>query len=120
MSDSVLDALVFHAIPLGEPLSKWPPDLSVQMAGAVSPATTSPAMRVLTPGAPLFARRSPMNSQDVNWPAYCGLLHDLGIPLQTSFSEVESLSDVNVPIRLVRAATMRDLIGSICPVRMLS
>lgn len=102
MSDSVLDALVFQAIPLGEPLPKGPLDLSVQLASGSSLATANPVIRAFTQAAPLFARRSPMTSQDLNWPAYCGLLRDSGVPLQTSFSEVESLSDVNVPLRMVR------------------
>ena len=118
MSRSVLDELVFQAVPLGEPLPKWPPTLAVQInslsaslsanaTGAMQAATaslTSPALtgtKPYTQAAPLFARDTPMASSDLNWPAYCGLLKDSGIPMQARFSELESLSDVNVPQRIV-------------------
>lgn len=102
MFESVLDALVFHAVPLGEPLPKWPPALSVQVNCNVVHSSSHSQAKPYSQQAPLFARRSPMASSDVNWPAYCGLLRDLGVPLQSSFSEVESLSDVNVPLRMIR------------------
>lgn len=102
MIESVLDALVFQAVPLGEPLPKWPPDLSRQVNCVSAQAVGAVVAKPFLQAAPLFARRSPMPSGDVNWPAYCGLLRDSGISLQTNFSEVESLSDVNVPLRIVR------------------
>ena len=98
MPDSIFDSLLFQAIPLGEPLPKWPPGIGVQIPAS---AALHPHSKVFTQAVPLFARRPPMTSSDVNWPAYCGLLRDSGITLQTSFSQLESLSDVNVPLRTV-------------------
>lgn len=100
MFESVLDGLVFQAMPLGEPLPKWPPDLSVQVICSVPGAANQPSPKPFVQATPFFARRSPVASSDVNWPAYCGLLRDMGISLHTGFSEVESLSDVNVPMRI--------------------
>jgi hypothetical protein len=102
MSESVLDQLVFQAMPLGEPLPKWPPGLDVQIH-AISPAGLLPAgIKAYQQAAPLWVRRSPIASSDVNWAAFCGLLRDSGVLLQTGFSDMESLSDVNVPLRMAR------------------
>ncbi len=121
MSATVLDELIFQANPLGEPLPKWPPDLSIQLPSPALPiglhsatsnlvtsnlATSNlalsspggrPATKPFSQAAPLFGRRSPMLAAIINWPAYCGLLRDLGLSHQAHFREVESLSDVNVP-----------------------
>ncbi len=51
---------------------------------------------------PLFARRPPMRASDSTWPAYCGLLKDLGIPLQVPQSAFEQLSVSKVPPRFAR------------------
>ncbi len=116
MSDSVLDELVFQAAPLGEPLPAWPPSLSLHIASHASSGSASSALTssVLAPSvlaaaaqgytqaAPFFARHASIASSDVNWPAYCGLLRDNGMALQCSYSDVESLSDVNVPLRMLR------------------
>ncbi len=105
MADCALDQLVFQAVPLGEPLAKWPPCLEVQIppgSAAVPVSATALVAKNYTQGAPLFARHSPIAASDVNWPAYCGLLRDCGILLQASFAEVEALSDVNVPLRMIR------------------
>lgn len=100
MADSVLDHLVFQAIPLGEPLPEWPTSLSLEL-GALQAATNATGSKALKLGAPFFARRSPIASSDVNWPAYCGLFRDMGMLVQTSLAEVEALSDVNVPARML-------------------
>ena len=102
MPESIFESLIFQAMPMGEPLPKWPPQLTVQMPTSVSGVAQGPNAPTFMQAAPLFARRSPMTNGDVNWPVFCGLLRELGISLQTSFSEVESLSDANVPLRTLR------------------
>ena len=97
MRAAAIDDLVFQAAPLGERPAVWPPSLSVDIS-------TGTAHRGFTQQVPLFARRPPMAYTDANWPAYCGLLKDLGIPLQTTVEPLESLSVVNVPMRFARRA----------------
>ena len=95
MRRAVIDDIVFQAAPLGERAAAWPPLLSVHLsAGTHHKGFTQPL--------PLFARRAPMPPGDANWAAYCGLLKDLGIPLQTTAASLESLSVANVPVRFAR------------------
>lgn len=95
MRRAVIDDIVFLAAPLGERPAIWPPVLSVHL-----PAGTSP--KGLTLPLPFFSRRPPLTASDASWPAYCGLLKDLGIPLQTSVPALEPLSVANVPMRFAR------------------
>jgi hypothetical protein len=95
MRRTIFDEIVFQAPPLGQRLSIWPPALSVHIAAG---ANTKGFAQQL----PLFARRTPMPPTDAAFPAFCGLLKDLGIPLQTSVQTLEPLSVANVPIRFAR------------------
>lgn len=51
---------------------------------------------------PLLARRPPFASNHPLWPAYCALLKQLGVPLQTIAASLESLAVADVPLRFAR------------------
>ena len=95
MRPAAIDDLVFQAAPLGEVPASWPPSLCVHIGAG-------PAQRAFTQPLPLFARRPPMAADAGTWPAYCGLLKRLGVPLQASATSLESVSVANVPLRLAR------------------
>lgn len=98
MPNTVLDELIFQAIPLGEKPLVSPPAITVDIP-------VDGGQRSFRQSVPFFARRPPMVSADANWPAYCGLLKDLGIPLQTTVAALESLSIANVPMRFARRSS---------------
>lgn len=95
MRNAVLDEIVFQAAPLGEPAPTAAPSLAVHVPVAA-------AYKGFSQPVPLFARRPPVSANEPHWPAYCGLLKDFGVPLQTTVEALESLSVAHVPLRLAK------------------
>ncbi len=101
MLRTIFDELVFHAAPLDERPSGTSPELTLTFpVGNGGKAS-------FTQAAPLLARRPPMTHNEINWPAYCGLLKDVGIPLRAAVSEMEQLTISNVPLRVGQRAWLQ-------------
>lgn len=95
MRRAVIDDIVFQAAPLGERAASWPPSLAVHLP-------TATGQKGFTQPLPFFARSAALGVTDINWPAYCNLLKDFGIPLATTAASLDSLSVANVPARFTR------------------
>lgn len=95
MRPAVIDDIVFQAAALGKPASTAAPSLAVHVPAAAAP-------KGFTHPVPFFARRPPVDPAEQHWPAYCGLLKDFGVPLQSPVASLERLSVANVPLRLAK------------------
>jgi len=95
MHHAAFDEMIFQAAPLGESPPAHQPSLSVHIPVLASNKSCTHPL-------PFLARHPPLASSDPAWPAFCGLLKDLGIPLQTEVAALEPLAVTNIPLRFSR------------------
>ncbi len=96
-----LDDLIFSAAPMGESSVELASHSTV-LSWPMATGNVATGKKHFQQAVPLWSRRPPMNPTDASWPAYCGLLKDFGIPLQSNVAALESLSVTNVPVRFAK------------------